>query len=130
MNTGAKAAKGHTLIFLHADCELPEGADREAARAIERGAIGGGFLKSYRPSNPLLRLQGTFLNRFSILDGANALFVQKQAFDAWGGYPDWPLFEDIWLADKLRQTGRMAVLPSRVNVPPEIPATLRCSENP
>jgi hypothetical protein len=41
--------------------------------------------------------------------GDQGLFVRRDVFHAAGGFPAWPLFEDVALAADLRRAGRPAV---------------------
>ncbi len=44
MNTGAEAAKGEILLFLHADTKLPENAFRKIIEIMQDGTyVGGAF---------------------------------------------------------------------------------------
>ena len=41
--------------------------------------------------------------------GDQGLFAGRRAFDAAGGFPAWPLFEDVALAARLQRAGRFTV---------------------
>lgn len=117
MNTGASLATGTVLLFLHADCDLPE----HAAAAIE-GAHGSGhrwgrFDVRLRGRSPWLPIVATMMNLRSSLTGIatgdQGLFVERATFAAAGGYPPIPLMEDVALARTLKRT---AGPPKRVHL--------------
>ncbi len=119
MNTGAAAARGDVLLFLHADTVLPAGFERAIARALaEPGVVGGRF--DVRLDNPRwpFRLIGGLMNWRSRLSGISTgdqgLFVRRAVFEALGGYPDIPLMEDIELTRRLKRRGRVGALRERV----------------
>ena len=49
-----------------------------------------------------------------IATGDQALFVTRDAFKRAGGFPDWPLMEDIGLSRTLKRRSRPAALRDRV----------------
>lgn len=121
MNRGAAEARADLLLFLHGDCRLAPGSLADARDAVGRGAIGGGFLKRYEPSSPLLALNLLWLNGirarlFRCLVGTNAIFCERRFFKSIAGYPDLPFLEDVLLSDALRRAGRIAVLRDTVIV--------------
>jgi len=121
LNRGAARARGRVLLFLHADCRLPPGALAAARDAVAAGAVGGGFLKRYRPSGPLLALNLLWLNRVRTLRqralvGTNAMFCERRFFESIGGFPEVALLEDVMLSDAMRRGGRVAILPGPVLV--------------
>lgn len=113
---GAAAARGDALLFLHADTRLPDGAGRAIGRALADPAIvGGGFRLSFDAAHPAL----TLLARLSALPwrvayfGDQGLFCRRKDFEAVGGFPDQPLFEDVDLAMRLARRGRLVRLAGR-----------------
>ena len=120
MNAGAALAGGDVLLFLHADTRLPAGGLAAVARVMAAtDAPGGGFLKRYDRGGRFLRLAERILNdwrtrRRHRLVGTQAMFVRRELFERWGGFPDWPFLEDVELSDRLRRAGRPAVVPLAV----------------
>ena len=49
-----------------------------------------------------------------IATGDQAIFVERAAFENAGGFPDWPLMEDIGLSRALKRQSRPAALRLRV----------------
>lgn len=121
MNFGIAHSRGGILLFLHADCQLEAGALDSARNAIDAGAPGGGFLKRYDPSSPALQVIAWGLNWVRArgmrrLVGTNAMFCRRSFLERLGGFPDLPLMEDVWLSDRLKEEGNVAVLPNLVTV--------------
>ncbi len=115
MNAGARASTGEALLFLHADTHLRAGAIRSVAAALDDPRIvGGGFRHHYRDSNTLLRVISFYATARSLLFGVHygdqGLFMRRSAFDAVGGFPDMPLFEDLAMARAMRGQGRVTTL--------------------
>lgn len=117
MNRGAACTSGDALLFLHADTLLPA----DGLSAI-RGALSvpstdaGVFRLRFDRDTPLLRLYGwaTHVNWIRLAFGDRALFVDRSAFNTVGGYPDWPIFEDLELADRLDRHGHFQFLDAAV----------------
>lgn len=111
MNAGARAAAGEVLLFLHADCRLPENAGAALREALHDPSVGWGAFR-HRIDSPrrLLRLIEAADNfRAGVLRrpyGDQAIFVRRSLFERVGGYPDVPLLEDVLLARRLRRAGR------------------------
>ena len=119
MNAGAMAAKGEILLFLHADTRLPERADTLVLEGLAAsGRLWGRFdvRISGRPS--MLRVVAFFMNRRSrwsyIATGDQAMFVRRETFQVFGGFPDQPLMEDIELSKRLCRLGPPLCLRERV----------------
>jgi len=119
MNHGARATGGDTLLFLHADTRLPDGAARAIEQALaEPGVVGGRFDVRFDNDRPLFQIIAWFMNTRSrasgICTGDQAIFVRRADFEAIGGYPDIPLMEDIELSRRLKRRGTLCALRLRV----------------
>jgi rSAM/selenodomain-associated transferase 2 len=105
MNAGAALGSGDALLFLHADTALPENADRLIADALAFRAWGRFDLR-IAGRHPLLAVVARMINWRSrltgIATGDQAIFVRRQAFLSVGGFPDYPLMEDIAISRRLK----------------------------
>lgn len=124
LNAGARAASGDVLLFLHGDCLLPADVGQQISRIFQQQDVAGGcFLVRFgeRPVRPL-RLVAAGINLRTRLTrtatGEQAIFARRQAFEEAGGFPDWPLFEDVALVRRIKEQGRFAVVQSPVTVSP------------
>ena len=105
------------LLFLHADTRLPPGALADVRAALADPAVAAGcFRLRFDGGGPVLRLwEARLWMRWRRLAfGDRALFVRRAAFDAAGGFPDQPAFEDLDLVQRLRPAGRFAFLDAAV----------------
>jgi rSAM/selenodomain-associated transferase 2 len=119
MNQGARATAGDTILFLHADTRLPDGATGAIEEALaEPGVVGGRFDVRFDNERPIFRMIAWFMNARSrasgICTGDQAIFVRRADFEAVGGYPEIPLMEDIELSRRLKRRGRLRALRLRV----------------
>ena len=119
MNTGAQAATGTLLLFLHADTRLPDAALNQVRRALASGERDWGrfdvAIEGRSRLFPLIAWMMNWRSRLTgIATGDQAMFVRCTSFDAVGGFVDQPLMEDIELSRRLRRRGRPACLRARV----------------
>ena len=116
-NAGARAATGDALWFVHADCVPTPSAVAEIGSALAAGAPGGCFRIAFptaeRAAHPFIPAIEAGINLRTRLTrrgtGDQGIFARVDVFRAAGGFPLWPLFEDVALADALRRAGRPAV---------------------
>lgn len=119
MNAGAAHAGGEILLFLHADCCLPAGADHAILDGLTRARRNWGrFDVEITGHHPGLRVVASLMNarsRFSgIATGDQGMFVTRSLFDAAGRFPEIALMEDIELSRRLNGYGRPLCLRHRV----------------
>lgn len=114
LNRGAREADGDVLVFLHADTTLPPDAREQIERALDAGYAGGGSRVRFDVAGPLLRFGAGWINARTRLTrlplGDQAQFVTRVAFEAIGGFRDWPILEDLDLMRRLKRQYRVAVL--------------------
>jgi rSAM/selenodomain-associated transferase 2 len=116
MNRGAEAAEASLLLFLHADTRLPPDGLSQLRRTLTNGADAGIFRLQFDRPTLLLRLYAwcTRWPWIRLCFGDRGLFVTREAFAAVGGYPEWPLFEDLELAARLQEHGDFRFLDAAV----------------
>ena len=118
MNTGAAQASGHTLVFLHADTRLPEGALAFIDTKLTAAHGWGRFDVAIAGRPAMLRVVSSMMNWRSrltgIATGDQAMFMTREAFEAVGGFPPQPLMEDIEMSGRLRSLSRPLCLRARV----------------
>jgi rSAM/selenodomain-associated transferase 2 len=119
MNAGAAAARAEILLFLHADTALPDTALAAVIGGIGAGErLWGRFDVAIAGSDPLLAAVSLLMNARSrltgIATGDQAIFATRPAFDAAGGFPDYPLMEDVALSERLKALSAPLCLRERV----------------
>ncbi|NBC48920.1 MAG: glycosyltransferase [Gammaproteobacteria bacterium] len=116
-NAGAKRATGELLLFLHDDTQLPDAAGSIIARAFESGETEiACFQLAFDSPHPLLRFYASFsaIDSFLTSFGDQGILIRRELFDRLGGFPDWPLFEDVELLRRARRQTRVRKLPAAV----------------
>ncbi len=122
LDIGARAATGDALLFLHADCVLPVTAPRKIEQALRSPSVVAGCFRvrldqtdrwSLRAVEAGINLR-TRMTRTGT--GDQAIFVRRAVYEAAGGFPEWPLFEDVELVRRLKRAGRFLVLDDAVTI--------------
>lgn len=120
LNAGAKAATGDVLVFLHADTRLPKCAMQQIEECLSQtDVVGGGFSVRFLEKDLwILRAVEAGINFrtrfFRDPTGDQAIFCRQSAFEAIGGFAQWPIFEDVDLMRRLRRFGRCVIIRSPV----------------
>lgn len=119
MHSGARAARGEVLLFLHADTTVPPDAAERIAEALARdaSAIGGNFDIRFDGEKRAARFLTWLypkLGKLGLCYGDSGIFVRASTYDQVGGFKAFPIFEDLDLVRRLRKRGRMVHLPIAV----------------
>jgi rSAM/selenodomain-associated transferase 2 len=114
---GAAHARGELLVFLHADTRLPSDAASVLDRSFARPEVAlGTFRLRFDHAGPLLRASA-WLTRFDSVFtrfGDQAIVVRRTFYQELGGFPPWPLFEDVELLRRARRVTRVWSFPAYV----------------
>ena len=126
LRRGAEACSGEILLFLHADTRLPDDGPELVRRAIEDGAVGGGFPVRYDDDR---RFTDRLINLRTRLTGCplgdQAQFLTREAYEALGGFRDWPILEDLDLIRRLKRRGKTVLLSKPVVTSASFPMHVR-----
>ena len=118
---GIAASSGEVVVLLHADTWVPRDVFSAISRRLSSApdVVGGGFRKDFREGPSLLRFGAVMRSELyfrltGCLFGDQAMFVRRSALERCGGMPTWALMEDLELSRRLRQVGRLVLLPEVV----------------
>ncbi|HEX5883734.1 MAG TPA: TIGR04283 family arsenosugar biosynthesis glycosyltransferase [Pyrinomonadaceae bacterium] len=117
MHTGARAARGQTFLFLHADTsslpsDLVERIDEALLRDV--AALGGNFAIRFDGSSRAASFMTWLypkLRKLGLCYGDSGIFVRASVYREIGGFNSFPLFEDLDFIRRLQKRGRMIHLP-------------------
>jgi rSAM/selenodomain-associated transferase 2 len=117
LNVGARATTADVLLFLHADTALPRGARTMIRTAVaDPNVVGGCFRLSFDQRSVMLRFYAwsTRYDTPFTTFGDQAYFIRRRAFSCVGGFPEWPILEDVEMRRRLKRAGRFVKLPCPV----------------
>jgi len=124
LNLGAISSDSERLLFLHADCRLPEGWLPALNRALDDPVVSLACFRlrtltsgSSEPST----LRRWWLQVFDLRShgfgtpyGDQGFAVRREIFDSCRGFPEIPLMEDVAFARACRRLGRLHRLPLEI----------------
>lgn len=115
MNAGAGAARGELLLFLHADTRLDPRGIAEMIRRFRQSQRGGGrefcgafdlAIDGRAPCFRIIEKAASLRSRITRIPyGDQGIFISRQLFWDLGGFPDWPIMEDVGLMQKIKRRG-------------------------
>jgi rSAM/selenodomain-associated transferase 2 len=117
LRAGASAVQTPWMLFLHADTLIDASAARVAddymARADPWVAM---FRVRFDQAGMLLRFSAWWTRFDSVFTrfGDQGILVPREVYAELGGFPPWPLFEDVEFARTARRTRPIDVLPAMV----------------
>ena len=122
MNTGARAARGEILWFVHVDAKLPLQCLDEIAHIMDDPNVAGGYFRIRLPRGLVYRLTDGFAHYAGILlrirCGDHGIFCRRSVFLDIGGFPEVPLMEDVEFFRRLHGCGRVRYSERRILVSP------------
>ena len=118
MNTGAAAANGDLLWFIHADTLLPPDTDVLLQNTLHDSAKEWGrfdiLLSGDAPALRIIEQMMNWRSRLSgIATGDQGIFIRRETFERLGGFADIPLMEDIDICKRLRRAAGRPLCLSR-----------------
>lgn len=123
LDEGARAARAHTLWFLHADALPPPTGLEAIARARAAGAKAGYFRFAFTGPRAwqkrlIERLVALRARWGGVPYGDQGLWIDRAAYFDCGGFAREPLFEEVRLVRRLRRRHGLAGLTEPVGVSP------------
>jgi rSAM/selenodomain-associated transferase 2 len=123
MNFGAHKATGEILLFLHADCVLPENAFDIIRNTLRDGSVSaaafelsiGSTLFRFRIIESAANMRAKITR---LIYGDQGMFLKKDLFTRIGGFADIPLMEDIEISKRLRKIGDIAFVKPPIQASP------------
>jgi len=116
-NAGARIARGDVLVFLHLDTRLPSDVLTFLRRKFGDDKVEAGRFRSrFDNTHPVLKFYSWFTRFEGPLTsfGDQCLAVRRDVFEKMGGFPEWPLLEDVHFFRQLRKKQRIEVFPRNV----------------
>lgn len=117
LRAGAREATGDIFFFLHADVTPPPDVAGQIQAATDSGYIGGNFRLRYPDGGSLgcwLEFIAPVYRKLGRYYGDSGIFVRRDAYEAFGGFPAIPIMEDIEFVRRMEQYDKTVYLPGPV----------------
>lgn len=119
MNSGAKAAKGDILWFVHSDSRLHRNSLIEIEKTIEENYIGGCFrLYFYDLDTRFMKFVAHSSNLrakyLKLIFGDQGIFMRRDVFEKLGGFKDMELMEDWDFSKRIHGFGQMKMVDKKI----------------
>lgn len=114
---GAAEARGNWLLFLHADTLLPANAAAVLDQAFAHaGTRIGTFRLTFDSGSRFLRVCAWFTRFDTVFTrfGDQGIVVRADLYRELGGFPPWPLFEDVEFLRRARRLSPVVSFPAGV----------------
>jgi len=111
-NLAAAEATADVLLFVHADTYLADVGVVQQTMA-DPIVLGGAYRLRFDDDARVYRMMARRADRRSLAGaytGDQCIFVRRSVFAALGGFPIWPLMEDVAFSERLRSEGRVVLL--------------------
>jgi rSAM/selenodomain-associated transferase 2 len=123
MNFGANKAEGDVLLFLHADCSLPNDGFNTIRNKLRDSSIAAGAFElginsalfRYRIIECVANIRARLTR---LIYGDQGMFLRKEVFDQIGGFTDIPLMEDIEISKRLKKIGKIVFVKPPISASP------------
>ncbi len=119
LHFGAEQSTKEVILFLHADTILPPNAFTLISDALTpANHHWGRFDISFSNPKIIFQVIAWFMNRRSCLTGVitgdQAMFSKRECYFGCGGFPNYPIMEDIAISKRLRKIAPPVCLPDKV----------------
>ena len=111
-NQAAAGATADVLLFVHADTHLADVAVVRETMA-DPAIVGGAYRLRFDDDARVYRMMARRADTRSLAGaytGDQGIFVRRSVFERLGGFPTWPLMEDVAFSERLRDEGRVVLL--------------------
>lgn len=117
LHYGAEKSNNEHLLFLHADTLLPSNAAELINNALTpANKHWGRFNVRFSNTKLIFQIIAWFMNKRSYLTGIStgdqALFVKRKSYFSCGGFPNFPIMEDIEITKRLKKIAFPVCIPN------------------